>query len=187
MVEAGQYADVKKRMLAAHQLMGDRSSRHDYLNVDAWWRAPDTLADIGAALAHPFLNRGITLVISPAASGIGPGALTAVALGAGFAVISKAAEPAFDSDRWLSATTAPDYRDRHLTMAIRRALIRPSDRVLAVDDVVDTGGQLGAVRTVVERAEATWVGASVVVDTLELHAVRRRLALSALIHGRELD
>ena len=48
--------------------------------------------------------------------------------------------PATHSDEWATGTTLPDYRDRHLTLGFRRALVRPGDPVVLVDDWVDTGG-----------------------------------------------
>jgi len=180
-------AILKRHMLATHQMVGDRSRWQKFFDTDSWWRDPTVVAAIGAALADPFRETRATLVVSPASSGIVLGSLVARELGIGFAVIKKEEGSVVDSDTWISATTPPDYRDRHLTMTIRKRMLRPADRVLAVDDVADTGGQLTAIKRLVEIAEAEWIGASVAVDTIELQATRRALGLRSLINGREID
>ena len=105
------------------------------------------------------------------------GALVAKFLDVGLAAVRKNPEPSIDSDPWLRATTPPDYQDRHLVLGLRRGILKPSDRVLAVDDIVDTGSQLLALRRLVAAAGASWVGASVALDLLDRNIVRRELDL----------
>lgn len=188
-MHVGQDAASKLRheLIAAYRGITDRSVDTSYLDVESWWRDSSILARIGGVLAEPYRNRGVTIVLSPDASGVAVGALTAQALGAGFAHVSKRRARTVDSDGWHSATTPPDYQDRHLTLNIRRALLRPSDRVVAVDDVIDTGAQLTALKRLVEAAGATWLGASVVIDNLKSNAPRRELSLHSLVHVRELS
>jgi adenine phosphoribosyltransferase len=59
----------------------------------------------------------------------------------GFIEVRKDRAASCDSDAWLRRTTPPDYRDRHLTLGFRRDLLDSRDRVLLVDDWIDTGGQ----------------------------------------------
>lgn len=91
-----------------------------------------------------------------------------------------------DSDPWRVRTTPPDYQDRHLELGLRRRLLNSADRVLAVDDVIDTGGQLGTLHANTQDAGATWLGASVLVDNLRTSQPRRQLNLQAVFHVREL-
>ncbi|MBO9705038.1 MAG: adenine phosphoribosyltransferase, partial [Arthrobacter sp.] len=65
-------------------------------------------------------------------------------------------------------------------------LIRPGDRVLAVDDLIDSGGQLLALQRLVETIGATWLGASVLIDNLKEPRLRRQLNLKAVFHSRDL-
>jgi adenine phosphoribosyltransferase len=44
-------------------------------------------------------------------------------------------------ERLLRRATAPDYMGRSLTLTMRSGLLRPADRVLLVDDWMETGGQ----------------------------------------------
>ncbi len=91
-----------------------------------------------------------------------------------------------DSDVWLQRTTPPDYQDRHLTLGFRKSLVTSGDRVLFVDDWIETGGQANAAHLLVEDAEATWIGAATVVDALHSNQVRRQLNVRSLLHVREL-
>ena len=126
------------------------------------------------------------MVCGPERSGYLLGPLVAHHLAVGFVGVSKEPRPLADSDIWLTATTPPDYRDRHLTMSMRQGLIGSSDRVLVVDDWADTGGQATAIRDLIRQTGAHYVGAAVVVDGLASHEIRRGLDLRGLLHLRDL-
>lgn len=98
----------------------------------------------------------------------------------------KDPRPSADSDAWWETTTSPDYRDKHLSLGLRRTLLRSGDRALFVDDWIDTGAQAGACRALVDMSGATWIGAAVVVDGLESSSLRRALRVRSLLHIREL-
>jgi len=164
----------------------DSGSRSEYVNLQPWWRDPIVVAGIGELLAAPFLELSPTVVIGPPASGHLLGGLVAAFLGVGLAAVRKNPEPSVDSDPWLRATTPPDYQDRHLVLGLRRGILKTSDRVLAVDDIVDTGSQLLAIQRLVARAGASWLGASVALDLLDRNVVRRELGLKTIFHQRDL-
>jgi adenine phosphoribosyltransferase len=114
------------------------------------------------------------------------GALVAVELGVGLVELRKDPEPSVDSDRWLAARTPPDYQDRNLRLGVRRDLLPAGSRVVFVDDWIDTGGQAVAARQIVEAAEATWCGVSVIVDALADARLRRDLDVSSIFRERDL-
>ena len=173
-------------MLELYRPVTDRSTTSEFLNLHPWWSDAKVLASIGELLTSPFAEQAPTVVIGPASSGYLVGPLAALHLGIGFASVVKDPPAYVDSDRWIKVTTPPDYKNRQLVFGVREGILRPSDRVLAVDDIVDTGGQLTALKRLVERAGATWAGASVVVDVLEQNSVRRELNLRSIFNGREL-
>ena len=144
------------------------------------------MAGVGALLAEPFRAASPSVVVGPAASGHLTGVLTAASLGTGFCPVRKDPAPSFDSDPWVKVTSPPDYKDRHLELGLPKGLIRPGDRVLAVDDLIDTGGQLLAMQRLVEEIGATWVGASVLIDNLRESRPRRQLGLKSVFHVRDL-
>lgn len=69
---------------------------------------------------------------------------------------------------------------------MRRSVFGPGDRVLFVDDWAATGGQALACQQLVHDAQASWLGAAVIVDALESAAARRTLGLRGLLHLRDL-
>jgi len=84
-------------------------------------------------------------------------------LGAGFVPVRKAGK--------LPATTyAESYQLEYgfATLEVHRDAFAPGDRVLIVDDVLATGGTAAATRRLVERAGATAVGVSVLIELAAL-------------------
>jgi adenine phosphoribosyltransferase len=178
--------DVRTRLRGAFAWLGDRTDEHRYADVTAWWRDSALLRDVGAALADLFRVDQPTVVMGIEARGFILGPLVAVSLDAGFVEVRKDPSAASDSDRWIRQATPPDYRDRVLTLGVRRDLIGSADRVLLVDDWIDTGGQALGAQRIADEVEATWVGTAVIVDALESHEVRRELKVKSLMHHREL-
>lgn len=118
-----------------------------FFNLYTWWRDPEVVAGVGNLLAEPFRAAGPTVVIGPSASGYLTGVPAAESLGVGFCPIRKDAAQSFDSDPWVTVTSPPDYKDRHLELGLPKGLIQSGDRVFAVDDLIDSGGQLMAPAT----------------------------------------
>ena len=164
----------------------DGGTRYRYVNLQPWWRDPFVMAGIGELLATPFIDATPTVVIGPPASGHFLGGLVAHFLGVGFAAVRKDPEATVDSDPWILAITPPDYQDRQMVLGLRRGILSPNDRVLAVDDVVDTGSQLAALARIVSDAGAYWIGASVALDLLDQNAVRRSLGVKTIFHNRDI-
>jgi adenine phosphoribosyltransferase len=179
-------AETRARMAELYVPVTDRGTRSEYINLQPWWRDPLVVSGVGELLARPFVDHPPTVVIGPPASGHLLGALVAGFFGVGFAAVRKDPERAVDSDPWLISTTPPDYQDRHLEFGLRQGILRPSDRVLAVDDIVDTGSQLLAIRQLVQLSGSHWSGASVALDLLTDHRVRRDLALQSVFRERDL-
>ena len=69
---------------------------------------------------------------------------------------------------------APDWRGNEAELLIQRAALTPADRVLLVDDSIETGSQASAARQLIEECGSCWVGLSVLVDQAK-PAVRRGL------------
>jgi adenine phosphoribosyltransferase len=98
----------------------------------------------------------------------------------------KEPSPSADSDRWLITHTPPDYRDLNLRLGIREDHLGAGQRVLFVDDWIDTGAQAIGARALVKQAGAGWCGAAVVVDALRDRGRRRSLGVRSLLRLREL-
>lgn len=172
--------------MGAFRWRGDRTDYSYLADVTGWWADSALMQQLGPSLADLHRDVAPTVVLGPQSRGALLGALVAVHLGIGLVELRKDPEPSADSDRWLMARTPPDYRDRNLLLGARREHLGSADRVLFVDDWIQTGVQVIAAREIVELAGATWRGAAVIVDGLSDSRLRRDLAVKGLLNVRDL-
>ncbi|MEU1966172.1 phosphoribosyltransferase family protein [Micromonospora sediminicola] len=160
-------------------------STHLVSDLSGWWRDPAVLAEVGPALAALFPDARPTVVVAPEVTGLLLGPLVAVAAGAGFVPAYKdgGERHRVGAMRW--AETPPDHRGRRLRVGVDDRRLEPGDRVLLVDDWVDTGAQLDALHRVVRDAGAVVVGTAALVATCPPE-VAARLRLRALLGGDRL-
>lgn len=156
-------------------MRGDRTDEHRYADVTGWWRQPDLLRDLGPTLARLFQDVQPTVVLGPESRGCLLGSRVALSMRVGFIEVRKDRATSGDRDAWLRRTTPPDYRDRHLTLGSRRNPLDSRDRVLLVDDWIDTGGQALGTYLLTHDAKATWLGVATVVDALSSNECRPRV------------
>ena len=117
------------------------------------------------ALADPFRASAINKVVGIEARGFLLGGAVASELHSGFVAIRKPGG-LFPGEK-LIQTTPPDYRGRQLELRLQRDSLVEGDRVIVVDDWVETGSQALAAKLLIESAGASYVGASVIVDQLD--------------------
>jgi adenine phosphoribosyltransferase len=154
---------------------GDRTDDRYAADPTGWWADGSILRRLGPALAQLFDDQEPTLVLGPQSRGALLGALVAAHLGVGMVELRKDPNPAADSDRWLVAYTPPDYRDLNLRLGARKDHLAAGERVLLVDDWIQTGGQATGARTIIDQSGATWCGVAVIVDGLSDSRLRRDL------------
>jgi adenine phosphoribosyltransferase len=135
-------------------------------HADVWsvFRDARSLAAVVTALAEPYRGAQVDAVCGVESRGFLLGAAVAVELGAGFLPVRKGTglfpgEKAFGQ-------TAPDYRGLRHTLRLQRSAITAGDRVVLVDDWVQTGTQAMTVKALIEDSGARWLGCSVLVDEL---------------------
>ncbi|MGR6316474.1 phosphoribosyltransferase family protein [Micromonospora soli] len=155
-------------------------SGHLVSDISAWWRDPEVLAAVGPALAGLFPAARPTVVAAPEVTGLLLGPLVAVAAGAGFLPAYKdgGERQRVGAMRWVE--TPADHRGRRLRLGVDGRRLRAGDRVLLVDDWVDSGAQLDALHRAVQAGGAEVVGAAALVATCP-PAVATRLRLRALL------
>ena len=146
-------------------------------------RDPDLLAAVGPALARPFASADVTAVVAVEARGFVLGALAAREMGLGLVLARKPGAVHPDSHRLLAST--PDWRGRQLELLISRRAIRGGDRLLLVDDWVETGSQARTVAELVANNGGTVVGVSVLVDDTT-DEVREQLNVISVLRSSEL-
>jgi adenine phosphoribosyltransferase len=151
-----------------------------------WWRDASILADLGPALAAPFVSARPTVVVSPEVTGFLIGPLVATALGAGFVEAYRAGvrRPLAEPMTWMDVPA--DHRGDRQWLGIRTHLLGAGDRVLVVDDWLLTGAQARALTTLIRSLGATPVGTAVIVDETT-DAVRAELGVRGLLDGSSLD
>lgn len=141
------------------------------------------LAAVGPALAAPFADDHIAAVVVLEARGFVFGALAARALDVGLVLARK---PGSVLPGALSEAGAyPDWRGHVSEMRISRGAVARGDRLLLVDDWIETGAQATTVDRLVTGLGGRLVGVSVVVDDTD-DEVRDRLNVRALIKSRDL-
>ena len=127
------------------------------------------LADAGGfasaidALASPWRGQRIDAVVAVEARGFIIGAPLARALGCGFVPVRK---PGKLPGRVVSQTYALEYG--HDTLELQADALPAGAATLLIDDVLATGGTLGAARALVEQVQAEIVGASVLIELASL-------------------
>lgn len=124
------------------------------------------LADAAAALAAPFRAAGITKVAGVEARGFVLGATVALDLAVGFVPIRKPGS--IHPGPKAVVRAAPDWRGNEQELLVQRAALTTTDRVLLVDDWIETGSQALAARKLIEECGAEWAGLTVLVVQTEM-------------------
>lgn len=130
---------------------------------------PEALAFAVAELVRPFAGDGVDAVAGIDARGFIFGALAARELGAGLVPVRKAGKLPY---RTLSESYELEYGRG--TLEMHADAVAPGARVLIVDDLIATGGTIGATCALIERGGGDVVGLSVVIE-LEALGGRDRL------------
>jgi adenine phosphoribosyltransferase len=157
-------------------------------HADVWrvFRQPETLAAVVRGLAAPFAGHGMTMVIGVESRGFLLGAAVAVELKAGFVAVRKSGA-LFPGPKLRQTTDTTDYRGNRHELLLRTEDLRMADRVLLVDDWIETGSQARAVASMVQACGASLVGISVMVDQLDLTAKQQLPPVHALVTAAELS
>lgn len=145
-------------------------------------RDPETLALLDPALVEPFREAGVTAVAGLQAGGFVLSGRIATSLGAGLVLARKAGVVHPRPD--VEVTSALDWRGRQAPIQLTRVL-EASDRVLLVDDWIETGSRELAVKEAVEACKAVLGGVSVLVEDSET-AAGRLPALTAVVRSEDL-
>jgi adenine phosphoribosyltransferase len=155
----------------------DTTARDLFLRRFSWidghadiWPAfgdPETFDALVGALVDPFRASGVTAVCGIESRGFLLGGAAALRLGVGFVPVRKAGG-VFPGDK-VEQNTAADYRGIRQILRIQRSSITWRDRVLLVDDWIETGSQALAVRELITAQGAALVGCAVIVDQMGDH------------------
>jgi adenine phosphoribosyltransferase len=139
---------------------------------------PALRAVTDAIVAHHGGPRAFDVVAGVEARGFVLGAAVAYAAGVGIVPLRKAGK----LPREVHAATY-DLEYGEATLEVHTDAFQPGMRALVIDDVLATGGTLGAAVSLVERAGAVVAGISVVLELSFLHGRERMAArdINALV------
>jgi adenine phosphoribosyltransferase len=130
-----------------------------FKDITPMLRSADALSSVCALLAEPFRDRGVTQVAGIESRGFIFGSIVAQNLGAGFVPIRKPGKLPWTTRRHEYVL---EYGSDALE--VHDDAFTTNDRVLVIDDVLATGGTLGAATQLVRGFDATLVGAAVVIE-----------------------
>jgi len=116
------------------------------------------------AMAHPFLNSGITKVLGSESRGFLLASPIAMELGAGLVPVRKKGKLPYKT---VSAEYALEYGTDILEM--HSDAVKPGEKVLIVDDVLATGGTAAAMKDLAEKLGAEVAGFSMLIELEFLH------------------
>lgn len=136
-------------LLSGHFILSSGNHSNRYLQCALVTQYPAQAAALAAALAEPFAAAGIDVVLGPAVGGI---------------VIAQEVAQAL-ARKGNSKVRAIFCERQDGAMVLRRGFsLEPGERVLAVEDVVTTGGSIKEAISLAKRAGAVIAGAASFVD-----------------------
>ena len=123
----------------------------------------DALAQTIEKLADPFVNAGIDYIAAVEARGFIFGSAVAKELGCGFIPLRKTGKLPYQTE---SVTYDLEYGTD--TIEVHQDAIKPGDKVLMLDDLLATGGTMGAACALMEKLGAKIAGLTFVIELTAL-------------------
>jgi adenine phosphoribosyltransferase len=124
---------------------------------------PEALRDTVRQLAEPYRGKNINAVVAAEARGFIFAAPMAIELGAGFVPVRKPGKLPFDRH---SFRYDLEYGSDTLEMHVDG--VSPGARVLVVDDLLATGGTVGACVKLLEKTGANIIGCAFAIELMDL-------------------
>jgi xanthine phosphoribosyltransferase len=124
---------------------------------------PELLVTVGQELAGRFAGLGANKVLTAEISGIAPALTTSMALGIPV-VYARKTKPITMPEQVYRQTAPSHTKGRHVELMASPEFLRPSDRILIVDDFLATGQTISALVRLVEEAGAELVGIGILIE-----------------------
>ena len=121
------------------------------------------IAEATREFARLYQDSGVTKVITIEASGIALATLTAYWLGVPCVIVKKHASANLSKDLYSTKITSFTHNNTY-TAVVAKEYIKPTDRVLIVDDFLAVGNAIVGLRDILGQAGATLVGCAIAVE-----------------------
>ena len=121
---------------------------------------PEVLTNLVKDLAKPFKNFEVEKIVAPESMGFILGAAMAIKLKKGFVPVRKGGKLPTVKKHIVSSSFT-DYTKQKNTFEMNEKLINAGDKVLIVDDWIETGGQVKGIIKLLEKQGAEIIGISV--------------------------
>lgn len=147
----------------------------NFFDITTLLKVPEALKEAIKQMSDPFRDANITRVVGTEARGFILGAPVAMELAAGFVPVRKPGKlPAATHQ----ATYELEYGTD--TLCIHQDAIEAGEKVLIVDDLLATGGTLGATVELINKLGGEVVGISLLIDLTELDGLPARRQLDGV-------
>ena len=139
---------------------------------------PLLMGRLGAELASRFAEQKIDKIITAESSGIMISLALAMQLNVPF-VYAKKKRP-LTMGQFFAASSYSFTKEESTTLYVSREVVLPGERLLFADDFFAVGSTYKAIEQIVEQAEATLVGAAVIINKSERRDIEAILTLEEL-------
>lgn len=135
-----------------------------FRDITTLWQRPEALREIIDGWQERYAGRGVTAIVGADARGFVFGGALAYAMGLPFV-------PARKKGKLPWSTIQQEFSLEYGTdvVEMNTDALTPSDRVILVDDLLATGGTVGAIAQLVRRLGAEIIEAAFVVELPALH------------------
>jgi len=123
----------------------------------------ELMVTVGQELAGRFAGLGANKVLTAEISGIAPALTTAMTLRIPV-VYARKTKPITMPEQVYCQTAPSHTKGRHVELMASPEFLRPSDRILIVDDFLATGQTISALVRLVEEAGAELMGIGVLIE-----------------------
>jgi adenine phosphoribosyltransferase len=147
----------------------------NFFDITTLLKEPEALVEAVERMAEPFIGQGIHRVVGMEARGFILGAPIAMRIGAGFVPVRK-------PGKLPAATHQVSYQLEYGedTLCIHQDAIQEGEKVLIVDDLLATGGTVGATIELVRKLGGEVAGVAFLIDLLELKDLPPRKKLDGV-------
>lgn len=132
------------------------------------WQDPQALKQSAADIASHFADKGVSKVVGAEARGFIVGALVAAELNAGFVPVRKPGKLP-----WKTYSEQYELEYGNDTMELHQDAVADGEKVLLIDDLIATGGTIGAIHKLVQRCGGDVVGLGCLVELSFLGAAEK--------------